>query len=570
MDSANVIQTIQAKTQELIVDIFAGGGGASTGIELATGRSVDIAVDFDPDAITMHKANHPHTRHFCESVWDVDPIEATDGQPVALAWFSPSCTHFSTARGKAPVDKSIRDLAWVAVRWAATVRPRVIILENVGEFKAWGPIANGAPIKEKSGDTFRSFVHTLENHGYTVDHCELRACDYGAPTIRKRFFLIARCDGEPIRWPEPTHADPNSEDAVSGKLKPWRTTAEVIDWTLPCPSIFNSSEEIRKKYGVRAVRPLTGTTMRRIARGIQKFALDSPKPFIVQIGQQGFGGNKMQYSINTPLTTIVTKTEHCLVVPYIMPNNANNVPTGVHEPVPTVTTGNRNFLTVLSLAKCDGEECRQESHEEPTSTPPNIACVADRQAPTIAFMSKYYSGGYDGKGNDLREPLNTITAHDHNAIVTVRIDKLPDNKAEQPTTETTQTCDARDYSKEVCALLAEYCGQSNAQAVKEPLPAIAGDNTSGLVTVCGEQYTISDIGLRMLSPRELFNAQGFPPDYIIDAGEDGKVITKTAQTARCGNAVPPPFAEALVRANLPELCGREISTMSDLREEMAV
>ncbi|MEE0702047.1 MAG: DNA cytosine methyltransferase, partial [Anaerotignum sp.] len=260
--------------EELIVDNFAGGGGASTGIELATGRPVDIAINHDPDAIAMHKANHPYTTHYCESVWDVDPKKVCRGRKVGLAWFSPDCKHFSKAKGGKPVDKNIRGLAWIVLKWAGTVRPRVIILENVEEFKTWGPVRKGKPVKSRAGETFWKWKEQLESLGYCIEHRELVAADYGAPTIRKRFFLIARCDGKPIVFPEKTHAPAGSEEVKEGRKKPWRSAAEIIDWSLPCPSIFDTSAEIKEKYGIRAVRPLAENTIKRIIRGLDKFVLN--------------------------------------------------------------------------------------------------------------------------------------------------------------------------------------------------------------------------------------------------------------------------------------------------------
>lgn len=403
---------------ELIVDNFAGGGGASTGIELATGRSVDIAINHDPAAIAMHRANHPSSKHYCENVWDVDPVEACAGRPVGLAWFSPDCKHFSKAKGGKPVEKAIRGLAWVAIRWAKLVRPRVIILENVEEFTTWGPLIGNRPDPVRKGQTFRRFVHALKRYGYCVEWNELRACDYGAPTIRKRFFLIARCDGLPIIWPEPTHGDPSTLFVASGILHPWRTAAEIIDWTIPCPSIYD-----RKK-------PLCENTMRRIARGLRKFVLEHPQPYIVD--------------------------DH--IAPFLI-----------------------QYHTEQS-----GKEVRGQAVEKPLMT----ADSSNRYGLVTALLIKYYG---QGEGQSLREPLHTITAKDR----------------------------------------------------------------FGLVIVRGEPYQIIDIGLRMLTPRELFRAQGFPEDYIIDRDADGKHYPKSAQVARCGNAVPPPFAEALVRANLPEMCGEE-------------
>ena len=271
-----------SKNEEIIVDNFAGGGGASTGIELACGRPVTIAINHDPDAILMHKTNHPYTEHYQASVWDVDPREVCRGRPVGLLWASPDCKHFSKAKGGKPVDKKIRGLAWIALRWAWTVRPRVIILENVEEFQTWGPVRRGKPVKARAGETFQKFVRQLAALGYDIQWRELVAADYGAPTIRKRFFLVARCDGRPILWPERTHAPADSPEVRAGLLEPWRSAAEIIDWSLPCPSIFDTKEEIRARYGLAAQRPLKPNTLRRVARGVDKFVLKAARPFLVE------------------------------------------------------------------------------------------------------------------------------------------------------------------------------------------------------------------------------------------------------------------------------------------------
>lgn len=311
------VESTYALIEELLVDGFAGGGGASEGMEEATGRPVDIAINHDADAIAMHMVNHPQTKHYCEDVFAVDPREATQGRPVGLAWFSPDCKHFSKAKGGKPVEKKIRGLAWVALRWAASVRPRIIILENVEEFLAWGPVVDGQPCPERKGQTFELFIARLRRLGYVVEHKCLRASDYGTPTIRKRFFLIARCDGQPIVWPAITHGDPSKPGFKKSGLKVWRTAASIIDWSLPCPSIFE-----RKK-------PLADNTLRRIARGIDKFVINNPKPFIVRIGQTGFAGAGQQYPTDVPLTTITTKAEHCLVAPILA---ATSGPTYAQKP----------------------------------------------------------------------------------------------------------------------------------------------------------------------------------------------------------------------------------------------
>ena len=459
---------------ELIVDNFAGGGGASTGIEMATGYSVDIAINHDPEAIRMHKANHPSTRHYCESVWDVDPVKVCGGHPVALAWFSPDCKHFSKAKGGKPKDKNIRGLAWVACRWAGLVRPRVIMLENVEEFKTWGPLnRNHRPVKSRQGQTFCRFVQQLQDLGYEVQTRELVAADYGAPTMRKRFFLIARCDGRPIVWPDPTHAPVENEEVRSGKLQSYVGAYTQIDFSLPCPSIFDTSEEIKKKYGIRAVRPLAEKTMRRIARGLKKFVLDNPEPFIV---------NRKAYAL------IQYHSETA-------PDEVRGQ--GIKDPIMTVDGSNRYGLVA-------------------------------------GFLSKFYKSGI---GQDLREPLHTVTT-------------------------------SPGHFGEVRAFLVKYYGgESTGQSVAEPLDTITTHDRFGLVTIQGVDYAIVDIGLRLLEPRELYGCQGFPKDYIIDHGFDGKKYSRSEQVKRCGNAVCPPIPAALVRSNLPELCVSERMPNMSIGEE---
>lgn len=571
------------RVREIIVDNFAGGGGASTGIEKATGYDVDVAINHDPDAIKMHTANHPHTEHYCESVWDVDPRIATRGRPVGLAWFSPDCKHFSKAKGGKPVEKNIRGLAWVAVRWAATVRPRVIMLENVEEFKTWGPLTkDGMPDPRQKGRTFRSFVNALRRYGYKVEWRELRACDYGAPTIRKRFFMIARCDGRPIVWPEPTHGAPDSPEVMEGKLLPWRTAAEIIDWSIPCPSIFD-----RKK-------PLAENTQRRIARGMQKFVIDNPEPFVMRvnfagsnhhycdsireplktitakngwglvtpyiarIGQTGFGGDRLQYKATEPLTTVTTKAEHLLVTPILGVNTTGHPGSSPAEPLRTVTTGKQHMLispTMIQMGYGEraGQEPRVLDLDKPLGT---ITAGGNKFGLAAAFLAKHYGGGYTGAGNEVDEPLSTVTTVDHNALVTSHLMIMRNNQYGQPVTEPVPTITAGGgHVAEVRSFLLKYYGSAdNGQSLDEPLHTITTKDRFGLVTIAGVDYQIVDIGMRMLEPHELFAAQGFPPDYVIDKDHEGNKYSKSAQVARCGNAVPPPFAEHLVRANLPELC----------------
>lgn len=612
--------------EEMIIDNFAGGGGASTGIELATGRAVDAAINHDPDAILMHQTNHPQTRHYCESVWDVDPWEVTRGRPVGLAWFSPDCKHFSKAKGSKPVDRNIRGLAWIVLKWAGTVKPRVIILENVEEFQTWGPVRKGKPVKSRRGETFRKWKEQLQVLGYEIEHRELVAADYGAPTIRKRFFLIARCDGKKIIWPERTHAPKDSEEVKSGKCKPWRGAAEIIDWTIPCPSIFDTTDEIKEKYGIRAVRPLAVNTQKRIARGIEKFVLQNKEPFIVPIG---YGERKGQaprvHDIKEPVSTVVSSGKQYLCQPELSPfivqvNHKGEQFRGqeLKEPIPTIT-GKHGYglatpvMTAIAVSKAEqclampsliqyhteqSERVRGQGMDEPIMTldaanryglsvaylaeyfqngrpldvnsPLHTSTTKDRECLCMAHMEKFFSGGYTGNGSDANTPLGTVTAVDHNGLVETFISKFyktgigqkPDEPLHTVTTSAghfgivtvkmSQSEMNLHHWNEVRELLNAYCGY-----------AIAADEIL-LLDVNGTMYFISDIGLRMLTPRELYAANGFPPDYIIDHDYTGKAYGKTKQVARCGNAVPPPFAEALVRANLPEMCGRRFETMQEL------
>jgi DNA (cytosine-5)-methyltransferase 1 len=519
---------------ELIVDNFAGGGGASTGIEMATGYSVDIAINHDPEAIRMHKVNHPNTKHYCENVWAVDPVKACEGHPVALAWFSPDCKHFSKAKGGKPKDKNIRGLAWVACRWAALVRPRVIMLENVEEFKTWGPLNRGHhPIRAKQGDTFRQFVKQLNELGYEVQFRELVAADYGAPTKRKRFFMIARCDGVPIMWPKPTHAPTDSEEVKMGLLKPYVGAYTQLDFSLPCPSIFDTSEEIKEKYGIRAVRPLAPKTMQRIARGLKKFVLDNPEPFIIQCNH---GGERKPQDIRDPMPTITGKHGYGVVEPRLAPymgTNTTNHPGGnCIEPIHTITTGNQQCLispTLIQYHSETSDAVRGQGIENPIMTVDS----SNRYGLVTSFLSKFYKTGI---GQDEREPLHTVTT-------------------------------SAEHFGEVRAFLIKYYGEGTGQDIEQPLDTVTSRDRFGLVTIKGVEYQIVDIGLRMLEPKELYGCQGFPDDYIIDHDSTGKTYSRSEQVKRCGNAVCPPIPAAMGRANLPELCVRKRMPNMGIGEE---
>ncbi|SCH39369.1 DNA (cytosine-5-)-methyltransferase [uncultured Clostridium sp.] len=522
----------------------------------------------------MHKSNHPSTKHYCEDVWQVDPVKACKGNPVALAWFSPDCKHFSKAKGGKPKDKFIRGLAWVACRWAGLVRPRVIMLENVEEFKTWGPLNRGhRPIKKKQGVTFRRFVQQLEDLGYEVQFRELVAADYGAPTMRKRFFLIARCDGQPITWPEPTHGPADSEAVKAGLLKPYVGAYTQIDFSRPCPSIFDTSEEIKEKYGIRAVRPLAPKTMDRIARGLKKFVLDNPEPFIIQCNH---GGERKAGDIRAPLPTITGKHGYGIAVPKLAPiidkayggnyagggsradepidtittvdhnrlveatlapcimcNNENNVGANVENPLPTITTGNRNFVVAPTLIQYHSETAKDEVRGQTIMDPIMTVDSSNRYGLVTSFLSKFYKSG---TGQDIREPLHTVTT-------------------------------SPGHFGEVRAFLVKYYGQGTGQELTGPLDTVTSKDRFGLVTIEGADYQIVDIGLRMLEPRELYGCQGFPEDYIIDHDYTGKSYSRSEQVKRCGNAVCPPIPAALVRTNLPELCVAKRTGNIVIREE---
>jgi len=617
--------------REIIVDNFAGGGGASTGIELAIGRSVDIAINHDENAVAMHTTNHPDTLHYCESVFDVNPLVATAGRPVGLAWFSPDCRHFSKAKGSKPVEKEIRGLAWIVIRWALAVRPRVMMLENVEEFKTWGPLivsADGGqrPDPSRAGETFEAFCGMLSGGipvghpalvecceflgiaadsmqaqqlvaglGYAVDYRELRACDFGAPTIRKRFFMVMRCDSVPVTWPVPTHGDPKTPAVQSGKLAPWRTAAECIDWSIPAVSIFD-----RKK-------PLAENTLKRIARGIQRFVIDSASPFIVKCnhtttkgkydcfrGQAlaeplqtitkthgyaiatpvmaplfaGTGGSEFQMRprpVNKPFFTLLTQNRTNVIAPVLAPLIARQFGASIghraDEPSATVTAGGggksqlvSTTLIQMGYGERPGQEPRVPGLHKPLGT---VVAGGGKFGLVAANLVKHFGGNYKGAGVALDEPAHTVTTTDHHGLVTSHLVMLRgtcrDGRVVDAPAPGLTAGGLHVGNVETSLATGGYDEQRAAQALAF-LRDYCGADSDGLVTVDGVVYRIVDIGMRMLQPAELYRAQGFPEWYIIDQDYRGVKYAKDKQVARCGNAVPPPFAEALVRANLPELC----------------
>lgn len=537
----------------LFVDNFAGGGGASTGIELATGYSVDIAINHDPEAIKMHKANHPNTKHYCENVWAVDPVKACGGHPVALAWFSPDCKHFSKAKGGKPKDKNIRGLAWVACRWAGLVRPNVIMLENVEEFKTWGPLnRRHHPIKSKQGKTFEKFVQQLTNLGYEVQFRELVAADYGAPTMRKRFFMIARCDGKPIVWPEPTHGPADSEEVKAGLLKPYVGAYTQIDFNRPCPSIFDTSEEIKEKYGIRAVRPLAPKTMERIAKGMKKFVLDNPEPFIIQCNH---GGERRPNDIREPMPTITGKHGYGIVEPTLAPymgTNTTNHPGGnCKDPIHTITTGNQQCLISPALIQYHSETTQKGVRGQTIKAPILTVDGSNRYGLVQSFLKQCT----DEKKKEIPTAKDSLKTDSDDLLQSSCLIQMNNHCDGKNIKDPIPTITAGDgHFGEVRAFLIKYYGQGTGQSVKDPLDTVTSRDRFGLVTIKGVDYQIVDIGLRMLEPRELYGCQGFPDDYIIDHDYTGKTYPRSEQVRRCGNAVCPPIPAALVKANLPEMC----------------
>jgi DNA (cytosine-5)-methyltransferase 1 len=569
----------------LIVDSFAGGGGASTGIEMALGHSPDVAINHDPEALAMHAANHPQTLHLTENVWKVDPHAVTGGKPVFLLWASPDCRHHSKAKGGAPVSRSVRGLADVVLMWAATVRPQIICLENVEEFADWGPLTDdGRPCPDRRGLEFRRWVKGLEREGYAVDWRQLRACDFGAPTIRKRLFLVARRDGKPIVWPARTHGDPKKDaDAIAaGTLKPWRTAAEIIDWSLPCPSIFLTREEA-KAQGLNVVRPLAAKTLSRIARGFKRYVLDRESPFIVVAnhGGDGFRGQ----GIDAPLATICRSRDAMgLVTPHLMTMRNSGKPyTAADEPAHTVTAGGAGLSLVAGFMAQHNTDMVGHDAREPLSTIVGKGCT---QAPVMGYLASLQNNTARG---DMGEPVGTVLAGaNHHALATPFISYAQQGGHSRPADAPHHTvcANAKDQNQVVMPHLTAYYGSSDepGSAADEPVRTATGKARFGHVEAVGlppplddvrlsrarqvaaflraegvwdggdlvtvGPYVVWDIGMRMLTPRELARAQGFPEHYVLAAPlPGGKVLTETAQRHKIGNSVCPDVAAAVVRAN---------------------
>lgn len=681
-----MLDQVQPDDEELIVDSFAGGGGASTGIEMALGRSPDYAINHDPEALALHAANHPDTVHLSKNIYKVDPMDVVGRRKVGLLWASPDCKHFSKAKGGKPVKREIRDLAWTVVLWAKRVKPRVIILENVEEFQTWGPLVETAkgvmPDPARRGETFEQWIAQMRKLGYRVEWKELRACDYGAPTTRKRLFLIARCDGQQIRWPAPSHGAPTDKDVIAGKKLAWRTAAEIIDWSEHCPSIFDTAEEIMAQFGIRAVRPLAENTLARIFKGIERYVLRAAKPFVVTCNHGGdwFRGQ----GLDDPFHTVTAARDaHGLVVPHVtkfqtgavgsdigaplptvtansfikrpggaapigivaptLVNTANSKTTGrapntwtaeeplrtvtgsggaavvspflsaaqhggslrgvdephrtvaasdkdqhqvvaahltayyglgegsadrsadVSEPIRTVVTENRHAVIAAAMVQTgygerEGQEPRSLDPEKPLGT---IVAGGGKHAAVAAFLAQNNTGVV-GHGAD--EPVSTIVQlGSTQSVVSAGLMNIKgEDRASWPVDAGTPTQTAGGtHIAEVRAFLMKYYGnEEDGHGLGKPLGTVTTRDRFGLVSVDGIDYQIVDIGMRMLTPRELFKAQGFPADYQIDTGvfEGGerRALTKTAQVRMCGNSVCPPIAAALVAANCGDLARHEL------------
>lgn len=668
--------------QPLIVDCFAGGGGASTGIELALGRSPDVAINHSGPALALHEANHPDTLHLNCNIWDADPVTVAAGRKIGLLWASPDCKHFSKAKGGAPKDRNIRDLAWAVVKWARlpeAQRPDVILLENVEEFRTWGPICDeGKPIKGLEGITFEQWMQALRDLGYKCEWRELRACDYGDPTIRKRFFMVARRDGRKIVWPKPTHGDPKSDAVKKGKLKPWRTAAECIDFSLPCPSIFASAAEIKEKHGLRAVRPLAPNTLARIARGMQRYVFEAENPFLVNLTHGGrvegadvpfktiTGARRGEKALVTPYVTrfntgatgaaagapLPTITANSwkkkpggaaplgMITPHLMTmRNAQKPFNGADAPTHTVTAGGAGLSLVSAmLASLKGTARRMSE----VSTPHPTVLAGGGHSALISPVLTYAQHG--GRNRDPLDPAHTVTASkkDNNSLIApvlaqtgygerkgqapraldlgrplgtvvaggikhaavsafitqhnkARTGVNPGRAADLPLSTATAT---RSQQNVVASFFAKYYGTGDGARQDEPChtvtvkdrfshaqaevsaPPFAPEHEDkarqvaeflrshgawdggefATLNINGDEFVIVDIGMRMLTPRELFNAQGFPADYVIEGvwhqdGEDWtfEEFPKHVQVSCCGNSVCPGLAKALAEANCQHL-----------------
>ena len=518
----------------LIIDCFAGGGGAYVGIEMALGRPVDIAINHDEQAIRMHKTNHPQTLHLTEDIFKVDLEKYVRGQRVALMWASPDCTSHSKAKGGQPRKQGLRILPWAVYKHARKILPDVIIMENVEEIQQWGPLdENGKPIPERKGEEYQKFISSMKSLGYDFDSKELVAADYGAPTTRKRWYAIFRRDGKPIIWPEPTHG----KTGTDGKKK-WVPVSTVLNFSDLGNSIFG-----RKK-------PLAENTMRRTARGLEKFVFNNPEPFIIQVNHSG--ENFRGQSIHEPMPTVTQKHGFGVITPVAVPfidktygGNYKGAGSGMNQPVSTITTVDHNRLITPLLIQYHSETTKIGVRGQAVTDPLQTIDTSNRYGLVIAFLEKFYKSG---TGQSLAEPIHTITTSPgHFGQVSVLAVDWKELQAAGIDEETAQK------ATWVSQFIMEYYGCGIGQSLNDPLHTVVTKDRFALITVLGNEYAILDIFLRMLTPEELKLAQGFPKDYIIDRDYNWQKYPVCEQVKRIGNSVVPIMAEALVSANCPYL-----------------
>lgn len=706
--------------EPIIIDSFAGGGGASTGIEMALGRSPDIAINHNAAALALHEANHPQTLHLSQNVYKIDPLDYLRRSHVGLAWFSPDCKHFSKAKGGKPVERNIRDLAWIIPGWIERIQKSggsvdVVILENVEEFKDYGPLIETKkglmPDPDRRGETFKKWCRKLRSLGGKIEWKELRACDYGAPTIRKRLFIIVRFDGQPIVWPKPTHGSPDDKDVIAGRKLPWRCAYEIIDWSLPCPSIFDTSAEIMDKHGLRAIRPLADNTMARVARGLKRYVLDADKPFLVNLthggrieavdepfktitgahrGEKavvsphlasyyshGEGRSERVSDVDTPLATVVTQNRHALIAPSVIRFNTGATGQDARDPLSTITAnsyikrpGGAAPLGVVAphLMTMRNAGKPYNGADEPTHTitaggagltvvspvltaaqhggsvrpidSPSHTITASRKdqnsviSPTLVQVGYGERTGQAPRALDIDKPLGTVVAGGtKHALATALIARdfgtstghsmeepshtvMPDGQGksrlitaymaqhnndsrreggvnpgramDEPVSTITQTGSQQSV---VAPYMQAYYGTGDGGEEDQPVRTVTTKDRHGHVEAAldvppftpeqaerarqvaaflrsygfwddrefvtletgGIVYVIVDVGMRMLVPRELYLAQGFPADYEIERGVNGEAFSKSVQVSCCGNSVSPPVAAALVGANCQHL-----------------
>ncbi len=577
----------------LIVDSFAGGGGASTGIEMALGRSPDIAINHSAAALALHAANHPETLHLSENVYHVDPLDHMRGQHIGLMHFSPDCKHFSKAKGAKPVERNIRDLAWIIPGWIERIqksggRVDVATIENVEEFKDWSPLIETdkglMPDPSRKGETFNEWKKAIRKLGGRLEFRELWARDYGAPTTRKRLFGVMRFDGKPIVWPEATHGAPDDPEVISGKKLPWRTAAECIDWTRPCPSIFDTSEQIMAKHQLRSVRPLAKATMARVARGMKRYVLDAAMPFIVQTGSTatlphfsafygaGAGGLDRSAPINEPVRVITAENRHAVVAPIITYAQQGGASRPIDKPHHTICANSKdqNQIACVFVAQHNNDNRQPfgvnpgRSANKPLST---ITQTGAQQGAVSAFIARQF-GTSTGHGID--QPLETVMADGggKSQLVAPYLSAYYGVDQDTPHTEPMHTLTVRDRFAhvEACVSIPPFTPdqEGRARQVADFMRSFDLWDDREFVTVTVNDHTcvVVDIGIRMLTPRELYTAQGFPPDYVIDGGwstpelggtPEWVTFSKAVQVSCVGNSVSPPPYAAIVAANCPNL-----------------